>query len=100
MTDGDASSIVKGVVPLPRGTGHAGLSGILTTREHVDRAVRASLDGAGHAVDAIEHELSAPPSAGDAWEATVRPGDFRVRCEVRRAWPWPRLQVIYEVVAA
>jgi len=100
MSDGVASSIVTGVVPLPRGTSHAGLSGILTAQEHVDRAVRASLDAAGHKVRKIEHSLSAPPNAGDAWEATVRPGDLRVLCEVQRAWPWARLQVIYEVVPA
>ncbi len=70
------------------------------TQEHVDRAVRASLDAEGLTVRKIEHALAAPPSAGDAWEATVRPGELRVLCEVRRVWPWARLQVTYEVVEA
>lgn len=98
MSDDGESSIVAGVVPLPRGTDHAGIGGIWTARDHVDRALRESLEAAGRPVDVIDHSLVFPPGPGDSWDATVRPGGLRVCCEVQRAWPWARLQVVYEVV--
>jgi DNA-binding XRE family transcriptional regulator len=95
MSDGVASSMLTNVVPPPRRTSHAGLSGTLTAQEHVDGAGRASLGAAGRTVGEIAQSLSRPPGVGDVRNAAdpvttpAARGALRAPLEVCGAVPTP-----------